>query len=409
MRTFHAIVLALVSSTVTPAIFAQSGSARAQQPAPSPTQPRPLADRATEGAGATIFGNVCGSCHGKEATTEAMSQDMLKQLTPEKLYESMTTGSMQKHADAASSDGRSKSGHRGVGERQEIGLHRKWCRQHHVERVSKPSAGCEPRRAVMERLEPGHDEEQSLPGSEAGRRSGTQRIWTHGRAATPWVLACCGGEAGIDVGVWTAMDVFGVRAADDRGWQGLYRVRFGISLFARCGDGVRALVVPGASGLAQYTDDWPCQARGDADWRRSSATFAAMRTRWMRPPASCCGKRALIPIRSLESPRASRSMRAASTWHWPRSKSPSRRVSTTPVARSGGWLRCWTQQPESKSGRPTRFRKNRRRERATPESSFWDHQARASGGRSLSIRNGRPSMSRRATHSLRLTWAAPMR
>ncbi len=32
---------------------------------------------------------------------EAMSQDMLKQLTPEKLYESMTTGSMQKHADAA--------------------------------------------------------------------------------------------------------------------------------------------------------------------------------------------------------------------------------------------------------------------------------------------------------------------
>ena len=68
MRTFDAIVLAVVSSTMALAIFAQSGSARAQQPAPSPTQPRPLADRATEGAGATIFGNVCGSCHGKEAT-----------------------------------------------------------------------------------------------------------------------------------------------------------------------------------------------------------------------------------------------------------------------------------------------------------------------------------------------------
>ena len=94
MRTFEAIALAVVSSVVTLAIFAQSGS-RAQQPAPSPTQPRPFADRATEGAGATIFGNVCGSCHGKEATTEAMSQDMLKQLTPEKLYQSMTTGSMQ--------------------------------------------------------------------------------------------------------------------------------------------------------------------------------------------------------------------------------------------------------------------------------------------------------------------------
>jgi polyvinyl alcohol dehydrogenase (cytochrome) len=102
MRTFEAIALGVVSSIVTIAIFAQSGSARAQQPVPSPTQPRPFADRATEGAGATIFGNVCGACHGKEAMNDAMSQDMLKQLTPEKLYESMTTGSMQKHADAAS-------------------------------------------------------------------------------------------------------------------------------------------------------------------------------------------------------------------------------------------------------------------------------------------------------------------
>ena len=102
MRTFEAIALAVVSSTVAFAIVAQSGSVRAQQPAPSPTQPRAFADRATEGAGATIFGNVCGACHGKEATTEAMSPDMLKQLTPEKLYESMTTGSMRTHADAAS-------------------------------------------------------------------------------------------------------------------------------------------------------------------------------------------------------------------------------------------------------------------------------------------------------------------
>ncbi len=92
MRTFEAIALAVVSSAVTLAIFAQSGSARAQQPAPSPTQPRQLADRASEGAGATIFGDVCGTCHGKEDIKEAMSPDMLKQLTPEKLYESMTTG-----------------------------------------------------------------------------------------------------------------------------------------------------------------------------------------------------------------------------------------------------------------------------------------------------------------------------
>ncbi len=101
MRTSEAVVLAVVSSTLTLTILTQSGSARAQQPAPSPTQPRDFADRATEGAGATIFGNVCLTCHGKDDIKEAMSPDMLKQLTPEKLYASMTTGSMRTHADNA--------------------------------------------------------------------------------------------------------------------------------------------------------------------------------------------------------------------------------------------------------------------------------------------------------------------
>ena len=102
MRTFHAIGLALIFFTITLAIFQPSAPALAQQQASSPTQPRELALRATEGAGATIFGNVCGSCHGIQGINDAMSQDMLKQLTPEKLYESMTTGTMRTHADAAS-------------------------------------------------------------------------------------------------------------------------------------------------------------------------------------------------------------------------------------------------------------------------------------------------------------------
>ena len=83
------------------AVFAYSGSPRAAQQAPPPADPRPFADRASEGAGATIFGNVCGSCHGSDVDKEAMSQEMLKQLTPEKLYASMTTGTMKTHADAA--------------------------------------------------------------------------------------------------------------------------------------------------------------------------------------------------------------------------------------------------------------------------------------------------------------------
>src|SRR5262245_54180221 len=100
MRTSEAVTLAVLLSLVG-FIPAPSTPARAQQqPAPS-TQPRAFAARATEGAGATIFGNVCQACHGKEDIKEAMSPEMLKQLTPEKLYESMTTGSMRTHADAA--------------------------------------------------------------------------------------------------------------------------------------------------------------------------------------------------------------------------------------------------------------------------------------------------------------------
>ena len=99
MRTVQ-IGIALISLTITLATFQLSGPALAQQQASPPALERELALRATEGAGATVFGNVCGSCHGIQGTNDAMSQDMLKQLTPEKLYESMTTGTMRKHADA---------------------------------------------------------------------------------------------------------------------------------------------------------------------------------------------------------------------------------------------------------------------------------------------------------------------
>ena len=101
MKPSRAIGLAAVSATAILVIGALSGSLRAQQQAPSPTQPRALTDRSTEGAGATIFGDVCMRCHGKEDVKQAMSPDMLKQLSPEKLYEAMTTGSMRANADAA--------------------------------------------------------------------------------------------------------------------------------------------------------------------------------------------------------------------------------------------------------------------------------------------------------------------
>ena len=148
-----------------------------------------------------------------------------------------------------------------------------------------------------------------------------------------------GCEAGAQVGVWAAMDVFSVWAADGRGWQGLHRLRFGISLFAGCRHRLRALVVPGASGL-RSTPMIGLVKRGRPRRPRSSATSAATPTRWTRRPASCCGRRASIPIRSHASPRASRSMTDAFTSPSPRSKNPSRRVSTTCAARSGPGCRA---------------------------------------------------------------------
>jgi polyvinyl alcohol dehydrogenase (cytochrome) len=65
-----------------------------QQPAP-PSQPV-VQVRGNEGAGSTIFGNSCGGCHGKLET--APSPAMLKKLTPEKIYEALTTGDMRNQA-----------------------------------------------------------------------------------------------------------------------------------------------------------------------------------------------------------------------------------------------------------------------------------------------------------------------
>src|SRR3954466_7638792 len=60
-------------------------------------QQRPSAAvRVTEGAGSTIFGNACETCHGK--VEEAPRPEMLKKLTPEKIYEVLTTGAMKTQA-----------------------------------------------------------------------------------------------------------------------------------------------------------------------------------------------------------------------------------------------------------------------------------------------------------------------
>jgi polyvinyl alcohol dehydrogenase (cytochrome) len=60
-----------------------------------PTAPSPVTQvRMTEGAGSTIFGNTCENCHGNPKVDSAPSPAMLKKLTPEKIYQALTTGDM---------------------------------------------------------------------------------------------------------------------------------------------------------------------------------------------------------------------------------------------------------------------------------------------------------------------------
>src|SRR5215212_3002429 len=64
----------------------------AQQPPPQTI----VQVRGNEGAGSTIFGNTCQGCHGK--LESAPPPAMLKKLSPEKIYEALTTGNMKSQA-----------------------------------------------------------------------------------------------------------------------------------------------------------------------------------------------------------------------------------------------------------------------------------------------------------------------
>jgi polyvinyl alcohol dehydrogenase (cytochrome) len=87
VKVFGAVVAALL-------IVIGVGIVAAQQP-PAP----PAAQmRVTEGAGSTIFGNTCESCHGNPKVDSAPSPATLKQMSPEKIYEALTTGTMVANA-----------------------------------------------------------------------------------------------------------------------------------------------------------------------------------------------------------------------------------------------------------------------------------------------------------------------
>lgn len=71
---------------------AQPSSPQQTTPTSPQTAPAALQHGATEGAGSTIFGNYCESCHGK--VEAAPTPAMLKKMTPEHIYLALTKGDM---------------------------------------------------------------------------------------------------------------------------------------------------------------------------------------------------------------------------------------------------------------------------------------------------------------------------
>ena len=52
-----------------------------------------------EGAGSTIFGNYCETCHGNPKVPEAPPPGMLRKMTPEKIYFALSQGEMKPDGD----------------------------------------------------------------------------------------------------------------------------------------------------------------------------------------------------------------------------------------------------------------------------------------------------------------------
>ncbi|MGE0404763.1 MAG: PQQ-binding-like beta-propeller repeat protein [Candidatus Korobacteraceae bacterium] len=79
--------------------FAVRQHAVAQQPQPAAQAPRP-----SEGNGARLFYNNCSTCHGNSAVERAPSPATIKQMSPDRIYQALTAGSMQEMAKTLSDD-----------------------------------------------------------------------------------------------------------------------------------------------------------------------------------------------------------------------------------------------------------------------------------------------------------------
>jgi polyvinyl alcohol dehydrogenase (cytochrome) len=106
-RILHVAALLTAAST---AYFAWTGSISAQAPPANPQakgkqQGKQAGSAGTE-SGWAAFQTRCMGCHGNPAVPAAQSPEQIRQMTPERIYASLTTGSMKTQGDALSEDQR---------------------------------------------------------------------------------------------------------------------------------------------------------------------------------------------------------------------------------------------------------------------------------------------------------------
>lgn len=93
MKNILAIMIVpLVVLAVALGFPSQQQAVYAQQAPTASTPPQQMGT--TEGAGSTIFGNYCETCHGNPKVPSAPEPATLKQMSPDRIYQTLTTGDM---------------------------------------------------------------------------------------------------------------------------------------------------------------------------------------------------------------------------------------------------------------------------------------------------------------------------
>ena len=200
-----AVVLVLAAAVPS---FAQA------PPAPSPRQ---------------AFDQACLTCHGNPAVPRAADPAVLRRMTPERIYEALTTGVMRAQAENLSDDARRgiaeylgdrKLGASAIGDASQMpnrcGLVRRAVLRLRLERLVSPSS------------------QHSLPAGRGGRPD-----------------RCTGAEAPTGVGVRGARRHGRLRPAHAGQWPRVRRRRLRLRLRAGPVERLRALVVSGAGRRAQ--------------------------------------------------------------------------------------------------------------------------------------------------------------